>query len=197
MKLVIRIFSCTGLSKKIEDDILFKDIEFTIEKGEKVIFLSRDPRAMTSLFDIINNEDKADSGSFEWGVTITPAYLPVDHNSFFQDEITLKDWLSQYSPDTSEIFLRGYLGKMLFSGEDIFKKSNVLSGGEKVRCMVSRMMLKNANLLVLDTPTNHLDLESIQSFNNALINYGGTIMMSSHDHKFIQTVSTRIIEINS
>jgi len=190
-----KIFSCMGLSKQIEGDILFKDVEFTIEKGEKVIFLSRDPRAMTSLFDIINEDQKADSGSFEWGVTITPAYLPVDHNSFFQGEITLKDWLAQYSPDTSEIFLRGYLGKMLFSGEDIFKKSNVLSGGEKVRCMISRMMLKNANLLVLDTPTNHLDLESIQSFNNALINYGGTIMMSSHDHEFIQTVSTRIIEL--
>ncbi len=190
-----KIFSCTGLSKQIEGDLLFKNVEFTIEKGEKVIFLSRDPRAMTSLFDIINGEQKADSGSFEWGVTITSAYLPVDHNSFFQEEITLKDWLAQYSPDTSEIFLRGYLGKMLFSGEDIFKKSNVLSGGEKVRCMISRMMLKNANLLILDTPTNHLDLESIQSFNNALINYGGTILMSSHDHEFIQTVSTRIIEL--
>ncbi len=190
-----KIFSCMGLSKQIEGETLFKDVEFTIERGEKVIFLSRDPRAMTSLFNIINDEDKADSGSYEWGVTITPAYLPVDHNSFFLEEITLKDWLAQYSPDTSEIFLRGYLGKMLFSGEDIFKKSNVLSGGEKVRCMVSKMMLKNANLLVLDTPTNHLDLESIQSFNNALINFGGTVLMSSHDHEFIQTVSTRIIEL--
>ncbi|MRT92726.1 ABC-F family ATP-binding cassette domain-containing protein [Ancylomarina sp. 16SWW S1-10-2] len=190
-----KIFSCMGLSKTVEGETLFKDVEFTIEKGEKVIFLSRDPRAMTSLFDIINDEDKADSGSYEWGVTITPAYLPVDHNSFFNDNITLKDWLAQYSPDTSEFFLRGYLGKMLFSGEDIFKESNVLSGGEKVRCMVSRMMLKNANTLILDTPTNHLDLESIQSFNNALINYGGTIMMASHDHEFIKTISTRVIEL--
>ena len=190
-----KIFSCTGLSKQIEGDVLFKNVEFTIEKGEKVIFLSRDPRAMTSLFNIINNEEKADSGSFEWGVTITSAYLPVDHNSFFQEDITLRDWLAQYSPDTSEIFLRGYLGKMLFSGEDIFKKANVLSGGEKVRCMVSKMMLNNANLLILDTPTNHLDLESIQSFNNALINFGGTILMSSHDHEFIQTISTRVIEL--
>ncbi|RZT95891.1 ATPase subunit of ABC transporter with duplicated ATPase domains [Ancylomarina subtilis] len=190
-----KIFSCTGLSKQIEGDVLFKNVEFTIEKGEKVIFLSRDPRAMTSLFNIINNEEKADSGSFEWGVTITSAYLPVDHNSFFQEDISLRDWLAQYSPDTSEIFLRGYLGKMLFSGEDIFKKANVLSGGEKVRCMVSKMMLNNANLLILDTPTNHLDLESIQSFNNALINFGGTVLMSSHDHEFIQTVSTRIIEL--
>jgi ATPase subunit of ABC transporter with duplicated ATPase domains len=190
-----KILNVSGLSKSIDGEVLFKDVEFTIEKGEKVIFLSRDPRAMTSLFNIINEEDKADSGSYEWGVTITPAYLPLDHNNFFQEEITLIDWLAQYSHDTSEIFLRGYLGKMLFSGEDIYKKANVLSGGEKVRCMISKMMLKNANLLVLDTPTNHLDLESIQSFNNSLTNFGGTVLMSSHDHEFIQTVSTRIIEL--
>ncbi|MFA8435402.1 MAG: ABC-F family ATP-binding cassette domain-containing protein [Marinifilaceae bacterium] len=190
-----KILNVSGLSKSIDGEVLFKDVEFTIEKGEKVIFLSRDPRAMTSLFNIINEEDKADSGNYEWGVTITPAYLPLDHNNFFQEEITLIDWLAQYSHDTSEIFLRGYLGKMLFSGEDIYKKANVLSGGEKVRCMISKMMLKNANLLVLDTPTNHLDLESIQSFNNSLTNFGGTVLMSSHDHEFIQTVSTRIIEL--
>ncbi|WP_282014138.1 ABC-F family ATP-binding cassette domain-containing protein [Marinifilum flexuosum] len=190
-----KIFSCMGLSKSIEGETLFKDVEFTIEKGEKVVFLSKDPRAMTSLFDIINGDVKADSGSYEWGVTITPAYLPLDNSSFFQEPVTLIDWLAQYSNDTSEIYLRGYLGKMLFSGEDIYKKANVLSGGEKVRCMVSRMMLKDANLLILDTPTNHLDLESIQSFNNSLINFGGTVLMSSHDHEFIQTVSTRIIEL--
>lgn len=190
-----KIFSCMGLSKSIEGQTLFKDVEFTIEKGEKVIFLSRDPRAMTTLFNIINGDEKADNGSYEWGVTITPAYLPLDNSSFFQEPITLIDWLAQYSNDTSEIYLRGYLGKMLFSGEDIYKKANVLSGGEKVRCMVSRMMLKDANLLILDTPTNHLDLESIQSFNNSLINFGGTVLMSSHDHEFIQTVSTRIIEL--
>ncbi|NOU58582.1 ABC-F family ATP-binding cassette domain-containing protein [Marinifilum caeruleilacunae] len=190
-----KIFSCMGLSKSIEGEPLFKDVEFTIEKGEKVVFLSKDPRAMTALFNIINGEDKADSGSFEWGVTITPAYLPLDNSSFFQEKITLIDWLAQYSNDTSEIYLRGYLGKMLFSGEDIYKKADVLSGGEKVRCMISRMMLKDANLLILDTPTNHLDLESIQSFNNSLINFGGTVLMSSHDHEFIQTVSTRIIEL--
>jgi len=190
-----KIFSCMGLSKSIEGETLFKDVEFTIEKGEKVVFLSKDPRAMTSLFDIINGDIKADSGSYEWGVTITPAYLPLDNSSFFQEPVTLIDWLAQYSNDTSEIYLRGYLGKMLFSGEDIYKKANVLSGGEKVRCMVSRMMLKDANLLILDTPTNHLDLESIQSFNNSLINFGGTVLMSSHDHEFIQTVSTRIIEL--
>ncbi|GAB7089442.1 ATP-binding cassette domain-containing protein [Marinifilum fragile] len=190
-----KIFSCTGLSKSIEGETLFKDVEFTIEKGEKVVFLSKDPRAMSALFDIINGEAKADSGSYEWGVTITPAYLPLDNSSFFQEPVTLIDWLAQYSNDTSEIYLRGYLGKMLFSGEDIYKKADVLSGGEKVRCMVSRMMLKDANLLILDTPTNHLDLESIQSFNNALINFGGTVLMSSHDHEFIQTVSTRIIEL--
>jgi ATPase subunit of ABC transporter with duplicated ATPase domains len=190
-----KIFSCMGLSKSIEGQPLFKDVEFTIEKGEKVVFLSRDPRAMTTLFNIINGDEKADSGSYEWGVTITPAYLPLDNSSFFQEPITLIDWLAQYSNDTSEIYLRGYLGKMLFSGEDIYKKADVLSGGEKVRCMVSRMMLKDANLLILDTPTNHLDLESIQSFNNSLINFGGTVLMSSHDHEFIQTVSTRIIEL--
>ncbi|MCT4601654.1 MAG: ATP-binding cassette domain-containing protein [Marinifilum sp.] len=190
-----KIFSCMGLSKSIDGEPLFKDVEFTIEKGEKVIFLSKDPRAMTSLFNIISDEEKADGGSYEWGVTITPAYLPLDNSSFFQEPITLIDWLAQYSSDTSEIYLRGYLGKMLFSGEDIYKKADVLSGGEKVRCMISRMMLKDANLLILDTPTNHLDLESIQSFNNSLINFGGTVLMSSHDHEFIQTVSTRIIEL--
>lgn len=190
-----KIFSCMGLSKSIEGETLFKDVEFTIEKGEKVVFLSKDPRAMSSLFDIINGDVKADSGSYEWGVTITPAYLPLDNSDFFQEPVSLIDWLAQYSNDTSEIYLRGYLGKMLFSGEDIYKKADVLSGGEKVRCMVSRMMLKDANLLILDTPTNHLDLESIQSFNNALINFGGTVLMSSHDHEFIQTVSTRIIEL--
>lgn len=190
-----KIFSCSGLSKTLDGEVLFKDVEFTIEKGEKVVFLSKDPRAMSGLFDIINGIEKADSGSYEWGVTITPAYLPIDNTEFFQNPITLIDWLAQYSSDTSEIYLRGYLGKMLFSGEDIYKKTNVLSGGEKVRCMVSRMMLKNANLLVLDTPTNHLDLESIQSFNNSLINFGGTILMSSHDHEFIQTITTRVIEL--
>lgn len=190
-----KILHVENLSKSIEGEVLFKDVEFTIEKGDKVIFLSRDPRAMTALFDIITENTKPDSGRFEWGITITPAYMPVDHNHFFENDITLIDWLGLYSHDTSEIFLRGYLGKMLFSGEDVYKKTNVLSGGEKVRCMISRMMLQNPNLLILDTPTNHLDLESIQSFNNALINYPETLLMSSHDHEFIQTVSTRIIEL--
>ncbi|BAX82030.1 ABC-F family ATP-binding cassette domain-containing protein [Labilibaculum antarcticum] len=190
-----KIFSCAGLSKSVEGEVLFKDVGFTIEKGEKVIFLSKDPRAMSALFDIINGIEKADSGSYEWGVTITPAYLPLDNNQFFEEPVTLIDWLAQYSSDTSEIYLRGYLGKMLFSGEDIYKKANIISGGERVRCMISSMMLKNANLLVLDTPTNHLDLESIQSFNNSLINFGGTVLMSSHDHAFIQTIATRVIEL--
>lgn len=190
-----KILDVKNLSKSIDKQVLFKDVEFTIEKGEKVIFLSKDPRAMSYLFDIINGVIEADSGEFNWGTTITTAYLPLDHNEFFQKEITLIDWLAQYSTDTSEIFLRGYLGKMLFSGEDIYKKANVLSGGEKVRCMISKMMLQNANLLVLDTPTNHLDLESIQSFNNSLKNFPGTLLMASHDHEFIQTVSTRIIEL--
>ncbi len=190
-----KIFSCMDLSKSIDGEVLFKDVEFTIEKGEKVVFLSRDPRAMTALFEIISGHEKADTGSFDWGVTITPAYLPLDNSNFFNQPVTLMDWLAQFASDTSEIYLRGYLGKMLFSGEDVYKKADVLSGGEKVRCMISRMMLKNANLLILDTPTNHLDLESIQSFNNALINFKGTVLMSSHDHEFIQTVSTRIIEL--
>jgi ATPase subunit of ABC transporter with duplicated ATPase domains len=190
-----KIFSCSDLSKSLDGEVLFKNVEFTIEKGEKVVFLSRDPRAMSALFDIINGIEKADTGNYEWGVTITPAYLPIDNNEFFQKPITLIDWLAQYSSDTSEVYLRGYLGKMLFSGEDIYKKTNILSGGEKVRCMVSRMMLKNANLLILDTPTNHLDLESIQSFNNSLINFSGTVLMSSHDHEFIQTITTRVIEL--
>jgi len=190
-----KILEVKNFSKSIEGKFLFKDVEFTIEKGEKVIFLSKDPRAMSSFFDIINGITQADSGEYNWGTTITTAYLPLDHNEFFQKEITLIDWLAQYSSDTSEIFLRGYLGKMLFSGEDIYKKANVLSGGEKVRCMISKMMLHNANLLILDTPTNHLDLESIQSFNNSLKNFPGTLLMASHDHAFIQTVSTRIIEL--
>ncbi|MCT4616372.1 MAG: ATP-binding cassette domain-containing protein [Marinifilaceae bacterium] len=190
-----KIFTCTNLSKSKDGDVLFKDVEFTIEKGEKVVFLSRDPRAMTSFFEIINGLEEADGGDFEFGVTINKSYLPLDNTEFFQKKINLNDWLAQYSNDTSELFLRGYLGKMLFSGDDITKNANVLSGGEKVRCMVSRMMLNNSNLLVLDTPTNHLDLESIQSFNNALVKFGGTVLMSSHDHEFIQTVCDRIIEL--
>jgi ATPase subunit of ABC transporter with duplicated ATPase domains len=190
-----KILEVKGLSKSIEGDILFNNLEFTVQKGEKIVFLSRDHRAMTSLFEILEGKIEADSGTFEWGQTITPGYLPLDNNQFFKNKMTLVDWLGQFSADTSELFLRGYLGKMLFSGEDIYKKAHVLSGGEKMRCMISRMMLSNANVLVLDTPTNHLDLESIQAFNNTLKNFKGNILLASHDHESIQTVANRIIEL--
>jgi ATPase subunit of ABC transporter with duplicated ATPase domains len=189
------ILSVKDMTAKMENDILFSNASFTIEKGDKVVFLSHDPRAMTALFEIINGHQKPETGSYEWGVTITTCYLPLDNSAFFQKDITLKDWLGQFSSDTTETFLRGFLGKMLFSGEEIFKKANVLSGGEKMRCMIARMMLQNANCMILDTPTNHLDLESIQAFNNTLTNFKGIILMSSHDHEFIQTVANRIIEL--
>ena len=189
------ILSVKDLTAKMENDVLFRNASFTIEKGDKVVFLSHDPRAMTALFEIINGHQKPETGSYEWGVTITTCYLPLDNSEFFQKDITLKDWLAQFSSDTTETFIRGFLGKMLFSGEEIFKKANVLSGGEKMRCMIAKMMLKNANCMILDTPTNHLDLESIQAFNNTLTNFKGIILMSSHDHEFIQTIANRIIEL--
>jgi ATPase subunit of ABC transporter with duplicated ATPase domains len=189
------ILEVKSLSKTIEGVTLFKDLNFTVEKNDKIVILSRDSRAITTFFEIINGKDKPDSGSYEWGQTITTAYLPLDNELFFQKKVSLIDWLGQYSEDTSEIFLRGFLGKMLFSGEEIFKMANILSGGEKVRCMIARMMLRNANVMILDNPTNHLDLESIQAFNNTLTKFKGNILMSSHDHEFIQTVCSRIIEI--
>lgn len=189
------ILEIKGLEKSIDGELLFKNVNFNIEKGEKVIFLSKDTRAMTAFFEIINNKLKPDSGSFDWGVTITHAYLPLDNSSFFNTDMNLIEWLSQYSSDTTETYIRGYLGRMLFSGDEIFKKVSVLSGGEKVRCMISRMMMRNANTLILDNPTNHLDLESIQAFNNSLISFKGNVLMSSHDHEFIQTVCNRIIEL--
>lgn len=175
--------------------MLFKDVNFTIEKDDKVVFLSRNPLAMTALFEIINNEQAADTGTFEWGQTITTAYLPLNNAEYFNKPISLVDWISQFSDDTHEVFLKGYLGKMLFAGEEVLKKANVLSGGEKMRCMIARMMLKNPNCLLLDSPTNHLDLESIQAFNNTLKTFKGNVLMSSHDHEFIQTVCNRVIEI--
>jgi ATPase subunit of ABC transporter with duplicated ATPase domains len=191
-----QILEVEGLTAIEEDGtVLFKDLSFTAEKGEKIVFLSHNPRAMTALFEIINGNREPQSGTYKWGVTITTAYLPLDNSEFFQKDITLTDWLGQFSDDTTETFLRGFLGKMLFSGEEIFKKANVLSGGEKMRCMIARMMLQNANCMILDTPTNHLDLESIQAFNNTLINFKGIILMSSHDHEFIQTVANRVIEL--
>lgn len=190
------VLEVKGLSKTLEDGtVLFKDVNFNVEKGDKIAFISRDPRAMTALFEIINGNMKADSGTYNWGITITHAYLPLDNSEFFNTDLKLVDWLAQYSPDTTESFVRGYLGRMLFAGEEIYKKASVLSGGEKMRCMISRMMLKNANVMVLDSPANHLDLESIQAFNNSLQGFKGNVLMSSHDHAFIQTVCNRIIEL--
>ncbi len=190
-----KILEVRGLTASVDGELLFKDVNFQIEKGDKVAFLSRDPRAMTALFEIINGNRKADEGTFDWGQTITTAYLPLDNSSFFNTDLNLVDWLCQFSDDSSEIYLKGFLGKMLFSGEEVLKKASVLSGGEKMRCMIARMMLRDANTMVLDSPTNHLDLESIQAFNNTLQNFKGNILMSSHDHEFIQTVANRIIEL--
>jgi len=190
------VLEIAGLGKTIEDGtVLFKDVNFNVEKNDKIIFLSKDPRAMTAFFEIINDHDKAHEGTYNWGVTITHAYLPLDNSEFFNTDLKLVDWLGQFSTDTTEAFIRGYLGKMLFAGEEIYKKASVLSGGEKMRCMISRMMLKNANVMVLDSPANHLDLESIQAFNNTLVNFKGNVLMASHDREFIQTVCNRIIEL--
>ena len=190
-----QILEVEGLKAIAEDGtLLFDNVNFTIEKGDKVVFLSHDPRAMTALFEIINGNQQAAAGTYNWGITITTAYLPVDNTEFFQSELNLVDWLSQFG-EGNEVYFKSFLGRMLFSGEEVLKKVNVLSGGEKMRCMIARMQLKNANCLILDTPTNHLDLESIQAFNNNLKLYKGNILFSSHDHEFIQTVATRIIEL--
>ena len=190
-----KILEVHGLKATVDGEVLFSDVNFQIEKGDKVAFLSHDPRAMTALFEIITGNRKADAGTYDWGQTITTAYLPLDNSQFFNTDMNLVDWLCQYSSDSSEIYLKGFLGKMLFSGEEVLKKASVLSGGEKMRCMIARMMLRNANTMVLDSPTNHLDLESIQAFNNTLQNFKGNILLSSHDHEFIQTVCNRIIEL--
>ncbi len=191
-----KILEVKGLTATADDGtLLFKDVNFQIEKGDKVAFLSHDPRAMTALFEIITDNRKPDSGTYEWGQTITTAYLPLDNSQFFNTDLNLVDWLCQFSNDSSEIYLKGFLGKMLFTGEDTQKKASVLSGGEKMRCMIARMMMKDANTLILDSPTNHLDLESIQAFNNTLKAFKGNIIMASHDHEFIQTVANRIIEL--
>ena len=190
-----QILEVDGLTA-LEDDgtVLFKDLSFTVEKGQKVVFLSHNPRAMTTLFEIINGHREPEAGSYKWGVTITTAYLPLDNTEFFKSEKNLIEWLSQFG-EGNDVFFKGYLGRMLFSGEEVLKKVNVLSGGEKMRCMIARMQLKNANCLILDTPTNHLDLESIQAFNNNLKIFKGNILFASHDHEFIQTVANRIIEL--
>ena len=190
-----QILEVEGL-KAVDTDgtVLFDNVSFNIEHGQKTVFLSHNPKAMTALFEIINGNRQADAGTYKWGVTITTAYLPLDNTEFFQSDLNLVDWLSQYGPG-NEVVMKGYLGRMLFKQEEVEKKVNVLSGGEKMRCMIARMQLKNANCLILDTPTNHLDLESIQAFNNNLIQFKGNILFASHDHEFIQTVADRIIEL--
>ncbi|MBP3246267.1 ABC-F family ATP-binding cassette domain-containing protein [Xylanibacter ruminicola] len=190
-----QILEVEGL-KAVDSDgtVLFDNVNFTIEKGQKTVFLSHNPKAMTALFEIINGNRQADAGTYKWGVTITTAYLPLDNTEFFQSEMNLVDWLSQWGPG-NEVTMKSFLGRMLFKEEDVLKHVNVLSGGEKMRCMIARMQLKNANCLILDTPTNHLDLESIQAFNNNLINFKGNILFASHDHEFINTVADRIIEL--
>ena len=190
-----KILEVHGLTASVDGEVLFKDVNFSIEKGDKVAFLSHDPRAMTALFEIITGNRKPDAGSYDWGQTITTAYLPLDNSAFFNTDMNLVDWLCQWSDDSSEIYLKGFLGKMLFSGEEVLKKASVLSGGEKMRCMIARMMMKDANTLILDSPTNHLDLESIQAFNNTLQGFKGNVIFASHDHEFIQTVANRIIEL--
>ena len=190
-----KILEVKGLEKSIEGTLLFRDVNFSVEKGDKIVFLSRDPRAMTAFFEIINGNLKADAGTYEWGQTITSAYLPLDNTAFFNTDMNLIEWLSQFSDDSSELYLKGFLGKMLFSGDELLKKVSVLSGGEKMRCMIARMMMRDANTLVLDSPTNHLDLESIQAFNNMLTAYKGVVLFASHDHEFIQTVANRVIEL--
>ena len=190
-----QILEVEGLKATAEDGtVLFDNVSFNIEKGQKTVFLSHDPRAMTALFEIINGNREADAGTYKWGLTITTAYLPLDNTEFFKSDKNLVDWLMQYG-EGNEVFMKGYLGRMLFSGEEVLKKVNVLSGGERMRCMIARMQLKNANCLILDTPTNHLDLESIQAFNNNLKLFKGNIIFASHDHEFIQTVANRIIEL--
>ncbi len=194
-----QILNVEKLQKTVDGRVLFKDVTFSVSKNDKIAFLSKDALAITYFFEIINGVGQADSGNFEWGTTITKAYLPMEHNEEFTKPLTLMDWLRQFVPshvtDADEPFIRGFLGKMLFSGDDVMKKSDVLSGGEKVRCMVSKMMLQNPNVVILDQPTNHLDLESIQAFNEGCQNFPGIVLMTSHDHTFMQTVANRVIEL--
>jgi ATPase subunit of ABC transporter with duplicated ATPase domains len=194
-----QILNTEKLSKSVDGRVLFKDVTFTVNKGDKIALLSRDPLAVTNFFDIITANETMDNGSYSWGSTVTHAYLPIENSEFFKGNDNLMEWLRQYVPphvtDVDEPFLRGFLGKMLFSGDDIMKKTNVLSGGEKVRCMISRMMLQNPNVIILDQPTNHLDLESIQSFNEQCTAFKGIVLLTSHDHTFMQTVANRVIEL--
>ena len=190
-----QVLQISNLKAVDGDEVLFQDVHLDVLKGEKIAVISRNSRAVTRFFDILMNEAQPDGGEFKFGVTITPAYLPLENEEYFTRDLNLVDWLQQYSDNTEEEFVRGFLGKMLFSGEEVFKKSNVLSGGEKMRCMISRMMLQQPNFLIMDEPTNHLDLESIQSFNNSLTEYDGQLMLNSSDHQFMQTVANRIVEL--
>ncbi len=194
-----QILNVENLSKEFEGEKLFDKIHINLNKGDKVAVISKNSRAVTAFYQVVMGNQKADEGKFDWGVTTTQSYLPLDNSSFFQNgDLNLVDWLRQYAQteeEREEVYLRGFLGKMIFSGEEALKKSNVLSGGEKVRCMLSRMMMKRANILVLDEPTNHLDLESIQALNNSLINFKGTVLFTTHDHEFAQTVANRVIEL--
>ena len=194
-----QILNVEGLSKHFEKEKLFDNVHINLNKGDKIAIISKNSRAISAFYQIITDNEKADGGKFSWGVTTTQSYLPLDNSTFFQDgNLNLVDWLRQYAQteeEREEVFIRGFLGKMIFSGEEALKKSNVLSGGEKVRCMLSRMMMKRANILILDEPTNHLDLESIQALNNSLINFKGTVLFTTHDHEFAQTVANRVIEL--
>ena len=193
-----QLLTIEGLSKSVDGEVMFSDLNLNLKKGDKVAFLSRDTRTTTALYDILAGESKADAGTFTWGVTTTQSYLPADNGKYFENDLSLVDWLRQWSKteeEKDEVYIRGFLGRMLFSAEEALKKVNVLSGGEKVRCMLSRMMMMRANILMVNEPTNHLDMESIQAFNNSLTNFKGTVLMTSHDHQFVQTVANRIVEI--
>ena len=193
-----QILNIENLAYSLDGEVLFDKVHFNMAKGDKTIVYSKDARAVSAFYEIINHNIQADSGQFEWGVTTTQSYLPLDNSAFFDNKMSLVDWLRQYAQteeEREEVFIRGFLGKMLFSGEEALKESNVLSGGEKVRCMLSRMMMARANVLLLDEPTNHLDLESITAFNNALKNFKGSVLCTTHDHAFAQTVGNRILEL--
>ncbi len=193
-----QILNVEGLAASLDGEVLFEDIDVNLAKGDKVVVFSKDSRATTAFYQILNNKQKADAGKFAWGITTTQSYLPADNSEYFQNDLTLVDWLRQWATteeEREEVFLRGFLGKMIFSGEEALKKSNVLSGGEKVRCMLSKMMMTRANVVMLDEPTNHLDLESITAFNNSLKKFKGTVLFTTHDHEFAQTVGNRVIEL--
>ena len=193
-----QILNVENLSASVDGEVLFKDINLNMAKGDKIVLFSKDSRATTAFYEILNNEQKADSGTFDWGITTNQAYLPAENHDYFENDLSLVDWLRQYAKteeERDEVFIRGFLGKMIFSGEEALKTSRVLSGGEKVRCMLSRMMMERANVLMLDEPTNHLDLESITAFNNSLKNFKGSVIFTTHDHEFAQTVGNRIVEL--